>query len=182
VPQRHRRRGDGEGQAGHGRHVSPRAWRRPAGDARWTPRTRVRHTRWPWAVTAALILLIVVGVATEGPRPAAGPRTTLTYVSPPTTSGPPTAPDGVVYDVSGDGRARTITYSATGTGDPAHRTDAGLPFRAHVPDTGGPATWELTAQRGPGQGTISCRITRDGLVVAEEHSDGPLAVVTCDGS
>ena len=94
----------------------------------------------------------------------------------------------VVYEVTGDGAtAGNITYmTLTGGNMGTEQANAApLPFTKEVPleDAGmfEASSFTLTAQADDSGTTISCKITVDGEVKAEQTSTGPYAVVSCSG-
>ncbi len=94
----------------------------------------------------------------------------------------------VVYEVTSDaptaGNVTYLTASSSGTGQ-EQVTDAPLPFTEtiEVPLEGGfdYQAFSLVAQTAQGGTTISCKITVDGEVVAEQTSTGEFSVVSCSG-
>ena len=89
----------------------------------------------------------------------------------------------VVYEVTGDGRAM-ITHATDASGSMAQSTQE-LPYSSEVsyPDAFAPLTVSATRSLDGGTGSLGCRITVDGEVVTENHSDGgPYASVTCNGT
>ncbi|MHC1559040.1 MmpS family transport accessory protein [Actinomycetospora sp. C-140] len=129
--------------------------------------------RWPWAVAA-----VVVGFAIGGGLALAGsgaPAATTV-----TRSAPSGSPSGVVYELSGDA-ARVLVTSGP-VGGVARENGVGLPWRRTATPARGPATYTLTAQSSSeGAGQITCRITVDGRVVAEQTSSLPYTVASCVG-
>ncbi|SFN26727.1 membrane protein [Pseudonocardia ammonioxydans] len=99
------------------------------------------------------------------------------------------ASTGITYEVTGKkggtatgfGPGSSVTYTSGDSMQISQDTDADLPWSKTVELSDGPfqiAT--LTAQAGDGYNSISCRITRDGEVLAENTSTGQFAVVTCN--
>ena len=89
-------------------------------------------------------------------------------------------PHEVVYEVIGEGTARSITYASTDGGGFEQVTQVTLPWKKETISRG-PATHRLVA-RNDDDGSITCRITIDGTVVTEKTSSGPYAVVACRAS
>jgi hypothetical protein len=97
----------------------------------------------------------------------------------------PPVPVPIRYEVTGTGGEALITWSTdAGTGQ---ASAAALPwsrsvtFQAHPMSS---AIVTLTAQRGPGTGSVVCRVIdeRNDAVVIEQRSDGPHAIASCSGS
>lgn len=114
-----------------------------------------------------------------------GPAATTAPVPPPTTvpaTTPPPPSNTWTYRVSGPHRA-TITYTAEG-GNISQVSDAELPWSTTVENPGyaGFRFTSVSAQNS-GSGTISCEIVAPtGIVVSENSSAGPYAIVTCENS
>ncbi|MWV48908.1 hypothetical protein GRS96_06405 [Rathayibacter sp. VKM Ac-2803] len=96
----------------------------------------------------------------------------------------PTVP--LVYEVTGMGTTATVVYSTLdGVGSGVEQaTDVALPFteELQVQDDGTPAfqAFTLTATNGADdEGDITCRITLDGTVIAEQTSTGAFATALC---
>jgi hypothetical protein len=95
----------------------------------------------------------------------------------------------VVYEVTSDaGTAGNVTYLTFNNGGSGQEqaTEAPLPFSKTIDleDDGmfESSIFSLTAQASADATTISCKITADGKVVAEQTSTGQYAVVSCSGS
>ncbi|MFZ4893501.1 MmpS family transport accessory protein [Plantibacter sp. Mn2098] len=94
----------------------------------------------------------------------------------------------VTYEVTSDGATGSVTYMTFNNGGVGQEqaNDAPLPFTKEIAleDEGAFATsiFSLTAQAAEGATTISCKITANGEVVAEQTSTGEYAVVACSGS
>ncbi len=98
-------------------------------------------------------------------------------------SAPSTAAGGsVVFRVTGDGTASTISYTAANTGGAAtdQVSGADLPWTKSVgiEDRTGFAAYALVAQNG-GSGDITCSITVNGREVSTNTSSGQNSVVSC---
>jgi hypothetical protein len=83
----------------------------------------------------------------------------------------------VGYQVSGDGPAE-ILYAEKLGATPKRVSKAKLPFKVTT-TMDGTAFVLLTAVRGDGDGSISCRATVDGQEVAQSTREGRFASVTC---
>lgn len=144
-----------------------------------SPPVPAQRRRWPWAVGAAVALFVAVGVANGGNQSAA-PTTTAPTASAAMQVPAVAASSGrVIYEVTGASRASNITWM-TGKGmSMAQVSSARLPWRQEVQASGeGFFVPTLTAQNS-GSGTLTCRITVDGAVVAEVTSEGAYAVAMC---
>lgn len=87
----------------------------------------------------------------------------------------------VVFEVAGTtGSASNISYGmgANLSQDNGQK----LPWRKESKSTDALLLTSLSAQSAGGSGTITCKITVDGALVAENTSQGQYAVVTCSGS
>lgn len=92
----------------------------------------------------------------------------------------------VVYEVTGDGGASTISYGTydSGSFSSASVTDPALPWSMTQTIAGGGSAFDLNtlnvnAMSGANSTTISCKITVNGEVVSEETSNGAFAMVMC---
>ena len=83
----------------------------------------------------------------------------------------------LTYEVGGSATSASITYS-TGGGNIAQETSATLPWSKTVEVSGMVAGNSVQAQNAGGC-DISCKITRDGEVVAENTSSGEFAIASC---
>jgi hypothetical protein len=159
-----------------------------------------------WSLIAVFAVLLCAGAATAGliayrntdsgtgaqptlepvpPGRTAQPDPTVPPTEPPT--GPPSedratrAPaDGAVvtYEVTGDGPA-TIQY-LTADAEIESLSGESLPWRTELRMQKGNFFVSLTASRdGGGSGKLTCRVLVDGKTVAEQTSDGTLAIVAC---
>lgn len=122
----------------------------------------------------------------------------LTGCSAPSTASPaasaapssaPAAGRTVTYDVTGDGGAASnISYSTFngGGGGSESAANAPLPFQKVIPLQASTilssSVFSLVGQAGQNGTTISCKITVDGKVIAQQTSTGAYAVVTCSGT
>lgn len=91
----------------------------------------------------------------------------------------PAATGTVRYEVSGSGKANTISFGANGS--QSQRSAERLPWSIEQPAESGFGAYSLMAQNS-GDGDITCRVTINGAVVAEQTSSGPYSVVTCSRS
>jgi hypothetical protein len=135
-----------------------------------TPPRHLEPRRWArLAATVAAGLLLGLAILAVGLGRAPG------------ATGDPEPPAGPVdYQVSGQGKA-VVTYGADGGMNP--ETEAQLPWSQHEPnDPGVFSTYSLTAHRTSGAGALTCRITVDGEVVAEQSASGSAAIASCTGS
>lgn len=92
----------------------------------------------------------------------------------------------VVYEVSSDAStASSITYMTFDDGGSGQEmaTDAAVPFAKEISVTRGgtfnPQMFTLSAMASQDASTISCKITLDGEVIAEQTSSGPFSMVSC---
>ncbi|RUQ98990.1 MmpS family transport accessory protein [Labedella endophytica] len=97
----------------------------------------------------------------------------------------------VVYEVSGEASDATIVYLSVTAADAANDIETlsgqALPwtedFEATVGGGFAYTTFNITATNGvEDEGPISCRITVDGVVVAEDTSEGASGIVSCTSS
>lgn len=113
----------------------------------------------------------------EAPVPAPSPDESIPQP-------PPSGDSTVVFSVEGAGTA-SVTYMAVhGAGVVQQSVSAtDLPFtRTITVRLGGaaaPASMTLAAVGNQDAGTLSCTITADGVILAEQTSTGPSAAVTC---
>ncbi|PPI20192.1 hypothetical protein C5D34_12590 [Rathayibacter sp. AY1B1] len=98
-------------------------------------------------------------------------------------------PRTLVYEVTGAATAASITWSTYdgGTSGSEQATGQALPFTKELQvQTGGDFTFQsftLTASNGiDDEGEISCRITLDGEVIAEQTSTGAFASALCSAT
>ena len=100
-------------------------------------------------------------------------------------------PDGVslVYEVSSDAQtAANVTYMTFDRNDSGRKPvlDAEMPWswseevlmNEYYPSN----TYTLTAEASDESSTITCRITLDGQIIAENTASGPGAVASCTGT
>ncbi|MGH3731274.1 MAG: MmpS family transport accessory protein [Micromonosporaceae bacterium] len=132
------------------------------------PPVRPKGRVWPWAAGGTVLVIVVCfggcavvlkGLANEIDRVATTKHT-------------------IVYEVTGDGSAHSITYASTDSGGTEQRTRAKLPWRKKTTSKGLWNSYHVVA-RNSAEGSITCRISIDGKVVTENTSTGGYAVVTC---
>ena len=95
----------------------------------------------------------------------------------------------LTYEVTGDvATASDLSYSAydDGNSGTSRVSDAPLPWTlSSQVERGGDfdfSLYSLTASTGADGGTVSCKITLDGVVVSENSATGPYAFASCRGS
>lgn len=87
----------------------------------------------------------------------------------------------VVFEVAGTAAsASNITYGLGG--NMSQDNGQKLPWSKQAKSTDAFLFTSLSAQSAGGSGTITCKVTVDGKLVAENTSQGQYAVVTCSGS
>lgn len=86
----------------------------------------------------------------------------------------------VTYEVSGDGPANNISYTSDLGGSVAQVQNPALPWTMDIAmgETRF-AVGSVTAQRGSGEGSVTCRILVDGKEIKTSTSTGEYAVVSC---
>ncbi|MBO0982317.1 MmpS family transport accessory protein [Rathayibacter sp. SD072] len=172
----------------------------------------VKHRKrlFAWIGLALGILAIIVGTvvsiasvagvaqgisdAIETSTAAPLPEATTPAETAPSTeeSAPAEAAAGTVklqYEVTSDAAtAGNITYLtyANGQSGQESATEAAVPFTKEIDVEANGAfdfsSFSLVAQASQDSTTISCKITYDGAVLAEQTSTGPFAVVSCNGT
>lgn len=90
----------------------------------------------------------------------------------------------VVYEVTGDGEmAASITFKAeSGAGASERLDNQALPFTKEFKDTNDSefdTVYQLSPRQAEGGKSISCKITIDGDVLAEETSTDPMSPPVC---
>ncbi|MHC1559115.1 MmpS family transport accessory protein [Actinomycetospora sp. C-140] len=125
------------------------------------------------AVAAVLLGLVLGAVVARAPW--------ATGTTTPPSVAPAVAPAGVRYEVTGGAARALVTYGHDG--DVTRGNGAQLPWSDVAPlDGDGTGTYALTVQAVSDAGErITCRITVDGLVVAERTSSGRSSAVACFG-
>lgn len=151
------------------------------------PPAQQRRRVWPWALGGIVVVLIgivaLAGSGSDKPRPAASPPSVV--ATPPAPSAPPplfptTAAGGrqIVYEVTSDGPLSTVTYFNE-INDMTQLSDQPANWSTSFE---GKATYQMHSMSAQTKGTqVSCRITVDGTVLAQETATGRYAVVTCAG-
>jgi len=135
-----------------------------------------RRRKWPWIVGGVLVLLLVVGIAGGGKDAAPAGSSSAGGSTPAVSSSTAT----VVYEVTGSGRASSVTYNSDGGGSIAQEASVKLPWRKEISVDRGFSITTVSAQNA-GSGSITCRIIVDGEVVKENTSSGQYSIVTCTG-
>lgn len=129
-----------------------------------TPGTR-RHSRGRYYVLGLLLALLTFTVAAIS---------TMAYGLLHSHHQLPT--HTIVYSVSGTARDASVVFSGSST-----TVDrVALPWHRDVPVTGTVGWLTFSVVVGPSGGTVACRITVDGQVVATNSQSGPQATATCE--
>jgi hypothetical protein len=94
----------------------------------------------------------------------------------------PAAGHAIVFEVTGDGvsKATSITYGIDGKNQESDGTT--LPWQKRTSATSVQTLSLAARSQGDGSGSISCRITVDGNVVANGTAQGQDATVNCNAS
>ncbi|MBN9209373.1 MAG: hypothetical protein J0H96_12005 [Microbacterium ginsengisoli] len=140
-----------------------------------------------WIVAIIVSVVSALGVANVIASYSPTPIATAT-----TPTGDSTAAAGgktVRYEVTSDATITNVSYltiTANGSGQES-ATDAPAPFVKEITIPSSDTAFDykgftLVAQAGAGATTISCKITFDGQVIAEQTSTGQYSVVTCNGN
>lgn len=87
----------------------------------------------------------------------------------------------VVYEVTGSGKALSITYTTDGMTSMEQQQNAALPFSKEISMPAEAFQVFSVSAQNSGSGTISCKITVDGKVLKEASSNGQYSVVMCNG-
>ena len=122
---------------------------------------------WFWLLVAVIVVIIIIVAAVSSAVNKA-------------TNNPHT----VIYQVTGNGKTADVTYlniNGDGTSGEQQNSNAKLPFSTTVHGKGDFSEYTLTAQLQSGS-SISCTITVDGKVKAQQTSTGQYAVVSCTAS
>jgi hypothetical protein len=86
----------------------------------------------------------------------------------------------VVFEVAGDSTDATVTYSSASGPGMSQATGQKLPFSKTITEKQGLIpVYSVTGSNGMTGSDISCKITVDGKVVAEQTSTGQFASVDC---
>jgi len=138
------------------------------------------------AVFAGLGVLLTVGLTSmliAGARGADPEVSALNGAGAPIAAPVAPAPQvsyAVTYELTGGDGAVNVTYVARGA-DIAQVRETGTPWAVSVERTGAQGAeqyFSLTAQNA-GAGTLTCRITVDGVVVSERSVTMPQGAVRC---
>jgi hypothetical protein len=129
-----------------------------------------------------VLALVVIGVIANDREP----RSDSTTQS---SASPVTSDVTVLYEVEGTTNMASITISTPGGGT-SQQSDIDVPMSMKSA-TGGQAGMPLTfqpgeflyisAQNSNDHGSVTCRITVDGVVVSENTSHGAYVIASCDG-
>ncbi|MFJ2743196.1 hypothetical protein ACIO3O_26440 [Streptomyces sp. NPDC087440] len=129
-----------------------------------------KRRRWPWVLLVLAILLFggcaaivaVIGKAVDDEDKRVAK---------------------VAYEVTGDAKDVTITYSTFSNGATSANTvnKAPLPWKKEVDVKGLVKGGALTVTTGESGGTATCSVTVDGGKPRTATATGPFAVATCDG-
>ena len=140
----------------------------------------------------ALVLttgILLSAFVLTGCSSSAAPKSDAGAVDVPVVEAETSTGNTVIYDVTSDaGTAGSIIYMTFKNGGAGQEqtTDAPLPFTNEVTlDDGGlfsSSIFSLVAAASAEATTISCKITANGEVIAEQTSTGAYAVVACSGS
>jgi hypothetical protein len=84
----------------------------------------------------------------------------------------------LVFEVTGDAAGATIGHAAAGT---VEHEVAGLPWTKEFTVMGGFRGGTLDVTTGPDGGTVTCRITVDGVEHRTATASGPHALASCSG-
>jgi hypothetical protein len=89
----------------------------------------------------------------------------------------------VGYDVTGDAKGATVTYSSfDGNGSSVNQETAGqLPWHKNLQAKGLFSGGSLTVTAGANGGTVTCKVTVNGKASKTATASGPFATASCDG-
>lgn len=90
----------------------------------------------------------------------------------------------VVYELSGDATDVTVTYTTFGDNtatEPSQEAVASLPWQKDFKVKGLLKGGSMTATTGADGGSVTCKITVDGVVRKTETASGQFALVNCTG-
>ncbi|MBB5954812.1 hypothetical protein FHS29_001382 [Saccharothrix tamanrassetensis] len=120
--------------------------------------------RWPVVAGAAVLVLGAVALAVWAARPADPPSV-------------------VVYEVSGEARDATVTYSTFDEEGSATRQVelTSFPWYQEVRVDGEVSGGVLTVTIGPTGGSVACKISVDGVERKSATATGPLTSALCNG-
>lgn len=147
----------------------------------WSHRWRTAERTRLLALAASAVLVAItafLGNLSSGRHPAQTPP-------PGSLASAPVTAD-VLYEVTGTTRSAFMTMNLPmGTAEFAIRVPmVGVVMKTpglHIPFEHGSSAY-LTAQSKQGQGTVTCRISVDGVVIAENTATGPYTLATCRGT
>lgn len=132
------------------------------------PQSRKRR-KWPWVLLVLVLLLVggcaalIVGIGHEVDKESKREIT-------------------IDYEVTGDAKDVTITYSVYSDGDLSQNqvSDVDLPWRKKEKTKGFVKGGTLIATTGASGGIVRCKVTADGSTHTARAS-GRFATATCDG-
>jgi hypothetical protein len=142
-------------------------------------------------VTAALVLAGCTSVASNRPLGSVSTPADTSFnpdtFTPDDTFTEDTSAVGqttVLYEVTSDQGISSVDYSTANFGQEQDTSVHGNSWSRTVTDTGdsGFSVWVLEAQNAGSGGKITCKITVNGTVVANQTSNGAYAVVMCTSS
>lgn len=145
----------------------------PGGRQGWAapvpPPQPKKRRKWPWVLLVLLLLLVggcVALIASVGHEVDKESKREIT----------------VTYEVTGDAKDVTITYSVYSDDDLSQNevSDADLPWRKEEKTKGFVKGGSLVVTAGQSGGTVRCKVTADGATHTAKAS-GPFATATCDG-
>lgn len=135
-------------------------------------------------ILGGFVALVIIAAIVSPSRPA-GTTATPTLTQPAATQPAvqqPAAPAKivVVYEVTGAGKAQSITYVTDGMTSTQQEQNVALPWTKTIELPAGKALQmvSLFAQAGEGTPEISAKITADGKLVKDGKSSGLYSVVT----
>lgn len=141
------------------------------------------------AIILSIILAIVYTAGFAGAVSDAIKTAETNSSASPSATAPATRDISVVYEVNGTSTDASIVYStyANGTSGTEQATGQALPFIKELTVQSGDdlqfTSFTLVATNGAEDtGAVSCKITVDGEVVAEQSSTGEFATVSCSAS
>lgn len=142
-----------------------------------------KKSRVPLLLGAAIVVLAVIANMGGGSSPTS--PTTLRAVSPtPTTA----CKQAIKYHVEGSARTVSITMQSR-SGNMEQVSSVALPMKSSA-GTEGLSLGEvacgeflyISAQNNGETGTVTCRITSNGVTIEEASSSGAFVIASCSGS